>query len=290
MLDHLGTHTAPDDACIWYPGAYCKLATYRTSSLDAHRNSTSAVQRPFDHPFTTASLTPAFYASHTPQPAMGEAARISAGIAEAASLREQGNELWRQGAVNDAMVKYHHCLNHLNGLDRYSALGATVGMFAGGGGPETPLTAEQKALWREVFVAANLNLAAGLLRVRLPASRGAERCLLGCSPGVDSVPSLSLAPPSCFQKEKWARCVEVCNTALSHEPSNVKALLRRAKACLALREVDAARRDLDAVQAQNPTDQDAAAMRRDLARLDAELAAQEATLWKQAFAKSNLGA
>ena len=218
---------------------------------------------------------------------MGEAARISAGIAEAASLREQGNELWRQGAVNDAMVKYHHCLNHLNGLDRHGALGATVGMFAGGSGPETPLTAEQKALWREVFVAANLNLAAGLLRVRPSASRVAGRWYLL---PVDSVPSPSLAPSFCFQKEKWARCVEVCSTVLSHEPGNVKALLRRGKAYLALREADASRRDLAAVQAQNPADQDAAAMRRDLARLDAELAAQEATLWKQAFAKSNLGA
>ena len=104
------------------------------------------------------------------------------------------------------------------------------------------------------------------------------------------MPSPSLAPSFCFQKEKWARCVEVCSTVLSHEPGNVKALLRRAKAYLALREADASRRDLAAVQAQNPADQDAAAMRRDLARLDAELAAQEATLWKQAFAKSNLGA
>jgi regulator of sirC expression with transglutaminase-like and TPR domain len=96
--------------------------------------------------------------------------------------------------------------------------------------------------------------------------------------------------PLCFQKEKWARCVEVCNTALSHEPGTCKALLRRAKAFLALREADAARRDLDAVQAQCPNDQDAGALRRDLARLDAELAVQEATLWRKAFDKSNLGA
>jgi hypothetical protein len=107
---------------------------------------------------------------------MSDAMRISAGIAEAAMLREQGNELWRQGAVNDAMVKYHHCLNHLNGLDRHSALGATVGLFAGGAGSETPLAAEQQAQWRELFVAANLNLAAGLLRVRLLASQ--RGCLL----------------------------------------------------------------------------------------------------------------
>lgn len=149
---------------------------------------------------------------------MGEAARISAGIAEAASLREQGNELWRQGAVNDAMVKYHHCLNHLNGLDRHGALGATVGMFAGGGGPETPLTAEQKALWREVFVAANLNLAAGLLRVRLSASRVARRWFAALLASASTVcPAPHSRRPSVSRKRSgpaaWRCAAPSCRTS-----------------------------------------------------------------------------
>lgn len=237
--------------------------------------------------------------------ASADAARISAGIAEAASLREQGNELWRQGAVNDAMVKYHHCLLHLNGLDRHRALAGAVGVFAGGGSAGTPLTEEQNAQWREVYVAANLNLAAGLLRVRLRASRAPGVALMtrvsGAHPGVphhaaalSSDPAFcavaSLTPPLCVQKEKWARCVEVCNTALSQEPTSVKALLRRAKALLHLREADKARSDLDAVQAHSPGDADAAALRKQLAALEAQLAAQEAAVWRQAFAKSSLGA
>lgn len=68
----------------------------------------------------------------------------------------------------------------------------------------------------------------------------------------------------------------------------MKALLRRAKALIRLREADKARRDLDAVQAAQPNDPDARVLRRELAALDAEQAGQEARLWQSAFAKASV--
>jgi hypothetical protein len=95
---------------------------------------------------------------------------IDSRIAEAAALREEGNALWHAGNVTGAMQKYHCCLNYLNGLDRSKALNSA---FGGGLGAESSssMSAEQGEKWRALFVAANLNLAAGLVKVRRPALR-----------------------------------------------------------------------------------------------------------------------
>lgn len=109
----------------------------------------------------------------------GDSHHVDSRIAEAAALREEGNALWHAGDVKKAMFKYHACLNHLNGLDRGSALSSAMGRGTPGGEPASSFTTEQDAQWRALFVAANLNLAAGLVKVRGGAA------LLPCEVGPD---------------------------------------------------------------------------------------------------------
>jgi len=92
----------------------------------------------------------------------------------------------------------------------------------------------------------------------------------------------------CLQREKWERCVEVCSTALEVEPGSVKALLRRAKAFLQLKDSAKAKADLDAIQASHPNEPDVPALRRELAQQDAVHAAEEARMWKDAFSRARV--
>ena len=158
------------------------------------------------------------------------AASVQDKLAQAQACRAEGNALFSSGRQDEAMFKWHEVLMYVRGLDKSTA--SAFGVSQGGTRGASGLTAEHSTLAKELTVVAHVNLAAGLLR-----------------------------------KEKYERAAEACSAALELEPDHQKALFRRAKALLALRNSDAAAADLDRVEALDSGNADARALRRDLACL-----------------------
>lgn len=169
-------------------------------------------------------------------------------------------------------------LNHLTGLDKQHVLSALA--LGGGGASSSSLTPQQTAKASELALAAHLNLALCLLKVRQ------DGCVV-CPFGEGLCPPSHAAPTS--QKGKPERCVENCDRALALDPNNPKALFRRAKARTLLRDADGAEADLAKLEQVEPGNGDARALRVEVKKLRDEEARKSAEVYSKMFAKAQLG-
>jgi hypothetical protein len=101
---------------------------------------------------------------------------VEAKLAVATALKDEGNALYKAGAVGEAMWKWFDLIGRLASLDKGRAASAggdgmasaLAALGNGGGGP--PLTPEQQRLVDELTVSVHLNMAAALLKARVRAA------------------------------------------------------------------------------------------------------------------------